>query len=194
MSEDDRSAQTAAQNAQQQATTTAGNLGQTAAGIGSQIIPGLERMTTTPPGFSPVDLARMETTAQEAAGGTASGIKGDLALRAMRNRNPAGLNAASASVAQGASRAQGNVLQDALNQNANLKEKQRMQAYEQLGGIYGTDTSGMLKAMSLVPEDINAEVNAGKSGWYQNLLAGIDTAAGAGSGAAGAYKNLALSG
>src|SRR5271170_31557 len=159
MESEDRSVQQAAAGAANNATTTAGNLGSTAAGIGSNIIPGLERATTVQPGISPTDLANMQNIAQESAKGTAGGVQGELATRAARLRNPAGINAASAAVAQGASRSEGANLQDVLSRNAELKTKQREDAYSGLEGLYGTDTKGMLDALGLVPQDINADVN-----------------------------------
>jgi hypothetical protein len=44
-----------------------------------------------------------------------------------------------------------------------------------LEGLYGEDVNANLKAQSLVPEDINAWGNAGKTGWLQNTLAVINT-------------------
>ena len=184
MTSDDRSLQSQAANAENQATTTAGNLGATAAGIGSNIIPGLERATTVQPGIAPTDLANMENIAQQTSGGVAGGLKGDLATRAARLRNPAGVNAASAAVAQGASRAEGGALQDTLQKNAELKSQQRQQAYGDLSGLYGTDTSGMLKALSLQAPDVEAGAQAEREGWYQNALQGIQTIGSLGLGSA----------
>jgi len=165
-----------ARNLQQQATTaennaatTAGGLGATAGQVGGALIPGLERQAANPPGMTPMDLANQQSQALEAAGGTASSLKGGLMDKAMRSRNPAGLNATTAAVAQGASRAAGQANQDILSQNAMLKNKQQEQAQTGLEGIYGTDTKGMLDAMGLIPQDINANVDAQKVGWVQNL-------------------------
>lgn len=183
----DRSLVNSAKNAEQGALTTAGSLGSTAAGIGGQLIPGLEKQAANPPGMNPNDLANEQAQSQEAAGGTAGALKGALATRAMRMGNPANLNATAAAVGQGASRAEGQATQDVLSANAGLKEKQRSGAQSGLEGLYGTDTRGMVDAMGLAPQDINAGTNADKVGWYQNMLGGIEAV----TGAANAGANIA---
>jgi hypothetical protein len=40
-----------------------------------------------------------------------------------------------------------------------------------MAGLYNTDTDAMLKAMGIQTGDINAQTEAGKSGWFQNLNA-----------------------
>ena len=180
----DRALNKEATQAGQAATATGGALGASAAGIGSSLIPGLERDANNPPGMSPADLANQETMALQTAGGAAGGLKGSLALQAMRNRNPAGLNAATAAVSQGASRAAGQGVQGVLADNANLKQKQMSEAQSGLEGLYGVDTKGMLDAMGLVPEDVNAGVNADKTGWLQNTMGVLGTLGQLGSSAA----------
>jgi hypothetical protein len=56
--------------------------------------------------------------------------------------------------------------------------------------MYGTDVNAQLKAMGIIPEDINAGLNAGKSGWLQNTEGVLGTLSGMGSSAAGAFKAL----
>ena len=46
-----------------------------------------------------------------------------------------------------------------------------------MAGLYNTDTDAMLKAMGIQTGDINAQTEAGKSGWFQNLTQGIDAGA-----------------
>lgn len=164
----DRSLGNQANTAESAAVGTAGSLGSTAAGVGANIIPGLEKQANAPPGMSPADLANDQAKSQEAAGGEAGALKGTLATRAARMGNAASLNADTAAVSQGASRAQGQATQDILSQNADLKNKQQEQAQQGLEGIYGTDTKGMVSAMGLQPEDINAGVNSQKVGWLQD--------------------------
>jgi hypothetical protein len=45
-------------------------------------------------------------------------------------------------------------------------------------GLFGTDVASQLKAMGIQNEDINTQIKAGQSGWYQNLLGGINAASG----------------
>jgi hypothetical protein len=43
--------------------------------------------------------------------------------------------------------------------------------------MYGTDTSGMLDATGQEAGDVNAQVNANNSGWFQNTMNYMKTAA-----------------
>ena len=184
MSEDDRAAQSAAQGAANNASATAGSYGSTAAGIGGTIIPTLTRDVNNAPGFSPTDLNSMLVAGEQGAGGANSAITGQAGLTAARTRNSAALPG----VFDQAARRQAQTLsQNALNvqgQNAQLKQKQRSQAFSGLQGLYGTDVNAQLKAMGIDTNDINAEVNAGKSGWLQNGLDIASTLSGMGLGAA----------
>jgi hypothetical protein len=59
--------------------------------------------------------------------------------------------------------------------------------------MYGTDTSGMLESQGQEANDINAEVNASKSGWLQNAGALLGDAAGV-AGMAGGFGIPGFSG
>lgn len=169
MKEDDRSAQNQAGQATNQAFSTAGNYGAKAGQIGSSVIPTLERDVTNAPGFNPTDVNAMLVAGEQGAGGAASGVTGQAGLEAARTRN----SGATSSVLDQAMRRKGQILsQNALDvqgQNAKLKQSQRSQALSGLEGMYGTDVGAQLKSMGLIAPDINSEVNAGKSGWAQNL-------------------------
>ena len=169
MKEDDRSAQNQAGQATNQAFSTAGNYGSKAGQIGGAVIPTLERDVTNAPGFNPTDLNAMLVGGEQGAGGAASGVTGQAGLEAARTRN----SGATSSVLDQAMRRKGQILSsNALNvqgENANLKQKQRSQALSGLEGIYGTDVNAQLKAMGIVPEDINAQMNAEKSGWQDTF-------------------------
>ena len=178
----DRAAQQQAQAAEGTAASTAAGLGTTAAGVGGTVIPGYTKEATNPPGFGPAGLATMETAAQETAAGSGAGARGALMERAMRLRNPAGVSADIAAGTQGAARSAGGAVEGVLSADEQLKQKQQEQGLQGLSGIYGADTGAMLKAMGLEGEDINAEVNAGKSGWLQNLEGGLGLLQGAGYG------------
>ena len=59
--------------------------------------------------------------------------------------------------------------------------------------MYGTDTSGMLESQGQETNDINAGVNASKSGWLQNAGALLGDAAGV-AGMAGGFGIPGFSG
>ena len=76
---------------------------------------------------------------------------------------------------------------DIASKNAGLKNEQQQFAQKSLQGLYGTDTDAMLKAMGLVPQDIQAQAAADKTGWVQDL-SGIMSSLGQLGGGAAAMK------
>ena len=178
MKEDDRSAQNQAGQATNQAFSTAGNYGSQAGQIGGSVVPTLERDVTNAPGYNPTDLNAMLVAGEQGAGGAASGVTGQAGLEAARTRN----SGATSSVLDQAMRRKGQILStnalDVQGANAKLKQQQRSQALGGLEGMYGTDVGAQLKAMGLEAPDINADVNAGKSGWLQQGEGLLDTLTG----------------
>jgi hypothetical protein len=156
--------------------------------IGSNLIPGLEREAQNPVGYSPTDLNSQLVASQSGAGGANAGVMGEAKLAGARTRNAGGYTAAldEASRNKGRQESQGSL--NIASNNAGLKQKQQQFAQGQLSGLYGTDTNAMLKAMGLVPEDVNAEANAGKSGWLQDFT-GIMSALGGAAQGAGSIMN-----
>ena len=182
MDSDDRAAQSQAAAAGKTAATTASGYGSTAAGIGGTLIPQLKQDVNNAPGFSPTDLNAMLVGGEQGAGGANAGITGQAGLTAARTRNSAALPG----VFDQAARRQAQTLSsNALGvqgQNAQLKQQQRSQALSGLQGLYGTDVGAQLKAMGIDTSDINAETEAGKSGWLQNATGVIGALSGAAKG------------
>lgn len=166
----DRSLQKTAQQGATTAGTTGGNYGAAAGQIGGNIVPFLEGQVNNPTGFSSTDMNNMLVANQQAAGGATSGITGQANLQAERTRNAGGFASALDQAARDRAMAQSQGALQIQNENANLKQKKQMEASQQLGGLYGTDVSAELRAMGILPEDVNAGANAGRSGWLQNTL------------------------
>ena len=57
-----------------------------------------------------------------------------------------------------------------------------------LQGLYGTDVGAQNDALNTANQATQTGIEAGKSGWLQNMNAIISTLAGAATGAAGAKK------
>jgi len=173
----DRGVQSAAKGQSKQATATGDTFGQRATDERGAIIPGLEQEAQHPTGFTPEEKSAQIVSSGEALGGVNSGAGGEARLNSMRTRNVSGFAPALAEAARAKGRAQaGNQLQLNLA-DATLARQKQEQARQMLAGLYGVDTSGMLKSMGLANEDLNTQLQAGKSGWYQNLLGGIDAGA-----------------
>jgi hypothetical protein len=184
MESDDRSQQAAAGNAEKTAATTGAGYGGQASSIASSLIPTLNYEATGNAGLTPTQKNNMLVAGQQGAGGATGSIVGEAGLAANRTRNSGALSgvqdAAARSRIQAASKANLGV----ENESTQIANQKQAQAQQQLQGLYGTDVNAQLKAMGLVPEDINADVNAGKSGWLQNTEGALNTIGGLGLGAA----------
>lgn len=182
-----KKAQKAAQNAASTASATGTKYGSEAEDIGSTLVPTLKGEATHPVGYDPRDLNAMLVAGEEGAGGATGSLKSEAELSAARTHNTGALSGVLDELARTKTR---QLSENALNvqgENARLKEKKRQAGLSGLEGLYGEDVNAGLKAQGLVPEDINAWANAGKTGWLQNTLGTIDTLTG---GAANARKAL----
>lgn len=174
----DRSAQAAASGAAKTAKTTGANLGADASVDRSSVLPGLQREAAGEGGYSPQDLTDMTTKTGEAVGGANSGVVGEANLESARTRNAGGFGAALDEASRNKSRANATAALDVSGKNADLKAKQKQFAQGELSNLYGTDTNSMLKAMGLIPQDVDAEAKAGSVGWEQNFTDILKTLSG----------------
>jgi hypothetical protein len=170
-----RSAQSQANNALQNATNTTTQLGGEAQGVGATVTPFLTSELEHPQGYSQQDQSAMLSSALGGAGGANAGIVGQANQEAATSRNAGGFQAALDDAARQRSKAAAGASEGIAASNANLKQQQQQDAAQGLQKMYGTDTSGMLDAMGQQTNDINTELNAGKSGWLQNSLDIINT-------------------
>lgn len=156
----------------------------------SSLEPQLQAEATNPQGFGTADLNAMRTGARQAVGGSTAGITGQANLNAARTRNTAGYNAA---LDEGARTGAQQNSQDELGieaANAQLKQQQQQQALSSLGGLYGTGVSAGESYYGMAPSTINAETNAGNSGWLQNTEGIISSLGQLGGGVGGAAKGF----
>lgn len=183
-----RSAQNQAGKAATTATNTGTELGSEAQGIGSTVTPFLTNELLHPQGFSQQDLSAQTAAAMGGAGGANAGIVGEANQQAATSRNAGGFQAALDDAARQRSKAAAGASEGIAANNAQLKQTQQQDASQGLQKMYGTDTSGMLDAMGQVPQDINAQTNAGQSGWLQNSLGVLGAINGSANAAANSYK------
>ena len=148
----------------------AGNLEGRSNTLFDTLEPQLTSEATNPQGYGAKDLAATNTAAQQSIGGSTAGAVGSGNVMAARTRNRGGFSAAADEAARSGQRELSQRATEIQGQNAQLKENQRQAGLSGLQGLYGTNLSGSLAAMGLVPGTINAETNAGKSGWFQNFL------------------------
>ena len=165
----DRSLQKKASQAADTASATGNLYGGEAGTVGASIIPGLEREAQGGQGFTPTEKNNMLVAGEQGAGGAAGSLVGQGELAATRTRNAAGIPGA----LDEAMREKGRTLsQNALgveNESAKLAQEKQQKAQGMLAGIREGDINAQLRSMGMVPEDINAGVNAQKVGWFQNM-------------------------
>jgi hypothetical protein len=179
-----RSAVNQASGAATQAADTGANYGAQAAGVNSQLLPFLTRELNNPQGFTQQQEAAKLGAAEGGAGGSTAGLTTEANLESARNRNSGGFSGALDEAARQKDKALAGASEGIAGQNADLQQKQQQDAAGGLGEVYGQDTAAQLKAMGLIPEDVNAEVGASKTGWLQNMNELMQTLNGAGSAAA----------
>jgi hypothetical protein len=173
-----RSAVGQANSAYNQANTTAGTLGGEAQGIGANLTPFLTQEMLHPEGLGQTGITAETSAALGGAGGAMSAFNGEAAQRAGASRNAGGFQAALDDASRQRMKAAAGASEGIQAQNENLKQTQRQEGANGLQGMYGTDTSGMLNSQGQEANDINAGVNASKSGWLQNAGALLGDAAG----------------
>lgn len=126
-------------------------------GISSTLTPTLESDIANPKGYSPEDIAYMNTASQQSLGGSVAGVTGQANLEAARTRNAGGFQGAIGSATRSAQR---NLSQNALGiqkANADLKQQQRDQAIKALSAIYGIDESTALGYLNSSNEALGEE-------------------------------------
>ena len=167
--EADRSLQQSANQANQTAAQTGGQYGGEAQSIGANLIPQLQAEATGNVGLTPTQQNNMLTMAQQGAGGATAGIAGQAGLQAGRTKNSAATSGVLDQASRNKAMAESQAGLSVANKSADVARQNQSRAQGALQGLYGTDVSAQLHAMGLQPEDINAGVNAGKSGWFQNM-------------------------
>lgn len=164
-----RAAQAQATNAANTAGSMGGSLQSEGQAIQSSLTPKLLAETTASHSMDPTQLNELLTAAGAGTGGATAGLEGRAELESSASRNTGNLTAMQDSLAQGrqkslASANEGIAAQDVQGALAN-----KQTALGELGQMGQADTSDALKAMGLQGQDINTEIEAGKSGWFQNL-------------------------
>jgi hypothetical protein len=120
--------------------------------------PVLEGDVNNPKGYSPQQLAYMNTASQQSLGGSTAGITGEANLEAARTRNAGGFQGVAGSAARASQR---QLSQNALGiqkSQADVQLQQRDQAIKSLMGLYGIDENtalGYLGASTTALHDEN---------------------------------------
>jgi hypothetical protein len=157
-------------NAANTASTTGAGYGANASNINSQLLPFLTRQLNSPQGFTQQQQGAMLGQAEAGAGGSTAGLATEANLAAARNRNSGGFSGALDEAARQKDKALAGTSEGIATQNANLQQEQQQAAAQGLSKLSGQDTDAQLKAMGLIPSDINASTSAyGKGDWLGDL-------------------------
>lgn len=125
-------------------------------------------------------MARMDTSSEQSGGGATAAAVGQGALRAARTRNAGGADAATASsVRTGGELASKGILANRMK-NVDVQQKQRQEGTQGLNSLFAENLSGGSQALGIVPQSVNADVNAQNASWNwaRDLMAPILSAAG----------------
>lgn len=163
-------AKSAASNASNVASTEEGN----ANAAQATLAPFYRQEMQTQHGFDPAQTNELLNYAEQGAGGANSGIVGQGNSEAARTRNTSGFSSALDQASRDRQKAMSNASLGVGMADVQGAKQLNQEGAAGLSGLYGTDSSAMLKAMGLQNEDINTEINAGKSGWFQNTIAAIN--------------------
>ena len=164
-----RAAQAQAKNVAGTAGTEQGQLFGEGQAIQSQLTPFLTRELTAQHSMSPTQINELLTAAGAGAGGATGAFTGQAELESARTRNTGGLTASLDAMARGRQQAlakgsEGIAAEDVQGALAN-----RQAAAGELGEMGRADTSQALQALGLQNQAIGEEIQAGQSGWFQNL-------------------------
>jgi hypothetical protein len=173
----DRAAQGQAKTAANTAANVAGSEESQANAAQGALTPFYRSEMSAQHGFDPGQTQELLNYAGAGVGGSGAAATGEAASEAARTRNTSGFSSA---LDQNARQRQQEMA--TVNAGVGAQDVMGAKALNQEGaqgeaGLYGTDTSAMLSAMGQVPADINAETQAGNSGWFENLTNGIGAGA-----------------
>lgn len=156
------------------AGTTASNVGagygQGAADVNAQLMPFLTRELNSPQGFTQQQTGSMLDAAEGGAGGATAGLTTEANLASARERNSGGFSGALDDAARQKDKALAGTSEGIAASNADLEQQQQQEAAKGLQGVQGMDQNSQLKAMGLIPEDVNAATKAyGTGDWADDL-------------------------
>ena len=123
--------------------------------------PTLEGDVTNPQGYTPQQLAYMNTASQQSLGGSVAGATGEANLQAARTRNAGGYQGAIGSATRSAQRQLSTNALKVQQDQANLQQQQREQALKALQSLYGVNSTAALGYLNSSNNALGDEARAG---------------------------------
>lgn len=181
--------------AQKEDRSAAGTAAGTAAGLGGQanaasaaLTPFYRQEMNAQHLYTPQQSQELLNAAGAPLAASAATTAGQARSEAARTRNTSGFSAGLDQAARDRNTAMGQVGQDVAAQDVMGAKGLNQAGAAGMAGLYGTDTNAMLSAMGLRNQADANTLEAGKSGWLQNMnqtIGAITGAVNAGSRAAG---------
>lgn len=168
-----------------EAGTAAGGYGSSATNENAELTPVLTQELKAKHGFDPSQINELLTAAGAGAGGATSALAGDAGLEAARTRNASGFTKSLDEVARDRAKAAAGSSEGIAAQDVMGAKALNQEGAAGLQGLYGTNVNAQLKAMGQQNEDTNTALEAGKSGWLQNMTGVINSLSGAAQAASG---------
>jgi len=180
-----RSAQNNAQNTynESQALTNASEANSNA--LYNQLDPTFTQMATNPTGMSQTELSDANTASEQSAGGALGAVEGAANQDAAANRNSGSFAPALDNASRGASKTLSNDALGVQNENTALKTQQQTEGLQGLQSLDSQQNNDVLSSLGLQDTSNNSLINAGNSGWFQNMTGLIGSLKGAGATTAG---------
>jgi hypothetical protein len=162
-----------------QAAAQAGQAASTAAGVGAQLgneaqgelgtlSPFYSREMQAEHSLDPNQINEMLTAAGAGAGATTGAIGAQMQRQAANTGNAAGATKGLQELARDRMKANAGTSEGIASQDILGAQKLRQEGAQGEQGLYGSNLKAQLDAMGQVSGDINAQVNANKTGWLQN--------------------------
>jgi hypothetical protein len=160
-----------------------------ASGINNYLTPTLEAEANNPEGYTPQQMAYMNTASQQSLGGGAAATTGEANLTAARTRNAGGFAGAVGTANRGAQKQLSQNAVGIQTQQAQLQQQQRQQALQSLQSLYGIDENTALAYLNnsnSALNDENAASGAASALKVSQIAGGMwSSGASSGSGSAG---------
>jgi hypothetical protein len=165
----DRAAQSRAKDLADTSEQTASKMGSNADTEHGQLEPFFAREMTAQHAFDPNQTNELLTAAEAGSGGALGGMQGEIERHAAATGNGTALTKTLQDLSRDRAKAAAGSSEGIAAQDVLGAQQLRQQGAQGMSGLYGTDTNGMLNAMGVENNAINSEIEAGKSGWLQNL-------------------------
>lgn len=174
----DRAAQSSSGKAAQTAGDTAAQYKNETDASRNQLTPFYKQEMNAQHLYSPGQTNELLNFANAGVGGASATAAGQAQSEAARTRNTSGFSAGLDQVARDRQRQLSEANLGVGAQDIMGAKQLNQEGAQGMAGLNNLDTDAMLKSMGLQNQDLQTQVEAGKSGWYQNLLGGMNSAAG----------------